>query len=318
MKNLNYKHILQRLKRSNIKAFLFFLLLSVVVWILVQFAEDYSKNVAFKINFINVPKDKLVVNSDKVLEVEIRTSGFKILGLELLTPKLEIDLSTLDTLNSQFVLPLEENRTAITKRLNISEVSSRFLEDSIIIAYEQKAVKKVPVLGTLQITYAPGFSNLDSLRVKPDSITISGPKDVLDTIKKLKTKAIELKEVKSSLSGQVALDTVNYENVTFYTTKLTYSQKVDKFTEGKLFVPVTLINVPSNINVTVFPHEVAVIYQASLHNFDAIEANNFKVTEDFNELDRSLDYFIPKITKKPMEALNARLSSSKIQYIIKQ
>ena len=318
MSNYNHRNILQRLQRSNIKAFMFFLLMSIVVWVLVQFARDYSKEIVFKVNYTNVPKDKLILKDKQTLTVEINSSGFKILGLELLTPALELNLATLDTVGGRFVLDLDKNRNDITRSLKIPERTSRFLQDTISIAYEQKTVKKVPVTASFTINYAAGFSNVDSLKVTPDSITISGPKNILDTITTLRVTSIDLKQVKQSIFGEASIDTLNYENVTFYSTTLTYSQKVDKFTEGKITVPITLINVPSNVKVTIFPREIAIIYQASLHNFGDIEANDFKVTEDFNELNRSMDYFIPRITKKPAEAMQARLSSSKIQYIIKQ
>jgi len=288
------------------------------VWILVQFARDYSKDITFQVNYTNAPKDKLILDGEHTLKAEINSSGFKIMFLELWTPELDVNLASLDTVSSRFIFSVQDNKKEISRLLKISQTTTRFLQDSISIPFEQKAVKKVLVIAPFEIGYAVGFSNVDSLRVSPDSITISGPKAILDTIKNLNTQPIRLKQVNKSLAGQVFLDTSNYKNVTFYNTKLTYKLEVDKFTEGKITVPITLINVPDNINVTIFPREVAIIYQASLHSFDSIQANDFKVTEDFNELDRTSDYFIPKITKKPLEAMQVRLSSTKIQYIIKQ
>ena len=52
----------------------------------------------------------------------------------------------------------------------------------LTLTLEQLSFKKVPVVGQVSISYDVGFDALGAKQIKPDSVTITGSKKMLDTI----------------------------------------------------------------------------------------------------------------------------------------
>jgi YbbR domain-containing protein len=154
--------------------------------------------------------------------------------------------------------------------------------------------------------------------MQPDSVTISGPDVVLDTITRLYTRPVILKKVKEDISGEVAIDTTGYKDLTLYTRDVSYSLDVEKYTEGNVLVPIEVINVPEGLNVVIFPKETLLFYQVSLQNYSKVTASDFRVVADFRKTMENQDFIIPEVVKKPEFTSNLRLNEKKIQFIIKK
>ena len=91
---------------------------------------------------------------------------------------------------------------------------------------------------------------------------------------------------------------------------------VKKFTEGSFLVPVSVTNLPENVNIKYFPKEIEVIFYTSLDYFKTISANNFRVECDFSQLTDDNSKLIPKIIKQPDSVRNLRLGTKSIEFII--
>jgi len=310
--------IFKKFKQSNFKAFLFFLCMSFVVWILVQFAKPYKQTLDFDIRYTNIPKDKLVENNDNSLKVTIETTGFRLISYTFFKPYIDINLSNLEIASNEFIFDINENKEFIAKELKISEDVISLKKESINIPFSQKTVKILPVNIAHNIKYAVGFSNVSDFKTNPDSIKVSGPKSVLDTLEVINTEEVKYDNVNNSITGEVTVNQAKYKDVTFYETKISYEIEVAKFTEGRVKVPIEIINVPNNVSVSIFPKEVYVVYQASLENFNFISSEDFRVVKDFKELKSESDYFIPKLYKTSQLSTESRVLDTKVEFIIKQ
>ena len=66
-------------KRGPLKTFLFFLGFSTVIWIFVQFSKQYTTVIELPVSYINIPKDKIILdNSKKYLDLRIKDNGLNI------------------------------------------------------------------------------------------------------------------------------------------------------------------------------------------------------------------------------------------------
>ena len=308
-----------RFRKTDFNSFLFFLFFAVVIWIFVQFSKQYNEVLEIPVRYINVPPDKLLLESNpRKIQLRMQENGFRIAWFSLFPPSLTIDLSRAYVEDGSLVYVIDENRSDIQSQLEIDFDDSKFVRDALVLAFEQKKEKKLPVKSEIEIEYAVGYSAVDALAIEPDSVRVSGPDNILDTLSQLRTFPLKLTKVKTDQSGFVYLDTTNLPNLSFYRNKVKYSVNVEKFTEGKVQVPIELINVPQDLNVVIFPKETMLFFQVNLKDFNKVTASDFRVVANFANVRGEQDFLIPEVIKKPDFTSNIRLNEKKIQFIIKK
>jgi len=307
------------IKKGPLKTFLFFLGFSTVIWVFVQFSKQYTTVIELPISYINLPKDKILLeNSPKYLDLRIEDKGFNIAIYKFFPRVLKIDLSDAQPLDGQLVYNLELYKTAIFSQLRIDYKKADFLQENLKIDFQQRTVKTVPVNSKINLGFSVGYSALDKIKLQPDSITLSGPKSILDTLVQVNTQALNIDNINKDIEGRIRLDSKNLSTVTFYEEEISYSLRTDKFTEGKVEIPIEMINVPNKMNAVIFPKEVIVYYQVSLNEFDKVKPSNFKVIVDFKNSVNSDGYLLAQIIKHPDIVNNLRLNENKILFVIKR
>lgn len=103
--------------------------------------------------------------------------------------------------------PIEVVKQQIPENIDYSLSSNR-----ISITVEKKFYKKVKVIpiisGKLQSGYVMG-----NIRVKPEYLTISGPKSIVKNIESVKTKDLSIENETTNISKEVSIDKENFKNV---------------------------------------------------------------------------------------------------------
>lgn len=308
-----------RFKKTNFNSFFFFLFFAVVIWIFVQFSKQYNEVIDIPVKYVNIPPDKLLeTDNPSVLKLRMEENGFRIAWFSLFPPTLYIDVSKTVQQNDKLLYFIDDNRNDILSQLNINFEDSRFVKDILAIDFEQKKEKKLPVISMIEVDFAAGYSATESLKLQPDSVRVSGPDALLDTLSRLYTEKLNLKKIKENVSGKIKIDTTGFKHLTVYKPLLTYSIDVEKFTEGSVQVPIELINVPEDLNVVIFPKETLLFYQVTLKEYNQVVASDFRVVADFSQVQESQDFLIPQIVKKPGFTTNLRLNEKRIQFIIRK
>ena len=308
-----------RFRKTDFNSFLFFLFFAVVIWIFVQFSKQYNEVLQIPVRYVNVPPDKLLLEgTPENIQLKMQENGFRIAWFSLFPPTLTIDLSKAYVENGTLIYVIDENRSEIQSQLEIDFDNNQFVRDALVLDYEQKQEKKLPVRSKIEVEYAVGYSAVIPLSIEPDSVRVSGPDNILDTLSELRTFPLSLSKVKKDQSGFVYLDTTYHPNLSFYRNKVKYEVDVEKFTEGKVQVPIELINVPQNLNVVIFPKETVLFFQVNLKDFNKVTASDFRVVANFANVRGEQDFLIPELIKKPEFTSNIRLNEKKIQFIIKK
>ena len=308
-----------RFRKTNFNAFLFFLLLAIVIWVFAQFSKVYNEVIEIPVRYVNAPPDKFITEENpRKLKLQMEATGFRISYLSLFPPTLLIDVSKADLRDEEMVYVIDENRDDIQSQLGINFEQSQFVNRELRIQFQQRKEKLVPVYSQIEVEFSVGYAAREELKIAPDSITVSGPDNILDTLNQLHTLPLKLKAVKQDLQGTVAVDTSDLSKITLYQKEVGYSLEVGKFTEGSVEIPVDLINVPEGLNVVIFPKQILLFYQVNLDDYSSVLPADFRVVCDFKKLDPDQDFLIPEIVKKPENVTNLRLNEKKIQFIIKK
>ncbi len=190
-------------------------------------------------------------------------------------------------------------------------------KDTIYLKIGRLKTKKVPLTPLLDIKYRLGYNIAEDIKVTPDSILISGPELQLKNIHSINLKTLILKDIHKNIDKicTVVLPK-NSDKIKTNTKTANVKIVVDKFTEGKVIVPVLIENAPKE-KITIFPKTVKVVFNIRLKSFNKITPASFKITCDYQQAKKNdLTYLIPKITLKPEEVSSVRIVPEKIDFLI--
>ncbi len=311
--------ILASIKNRKINVFILFLLSAFVILMFTKLSKEYTNTLAFTILKINVPQENVILNdSNMQLRITLKTHGFKWLNYYFKNPSISIDFDK-DVYQKDSVFVWSQtksyiNNTQFDKHVEILNITP----DTLVFNYDTNLIKTVPVVLRSDIKFSAGFDASENFILEPDSIQVIGPKVSVAKIKNVETDSIILTEVRADIQEILRLKLPeNNQQITFSENEISLRGKVEKFTEGTLKVPVSVINVPKGMHLKYFPKEVSVSFYVSLSNFNSIESKNFKVECDYNKVNNS-SFLIPELIAFPENVKNAKISHKRIEFIISE
>lgn len=305
-------------KSSDARGFLFFLLLTSVMAVLIKLSKNYSKTYVLPIAIKNVPIDKTVKKiSPKEVEITAELSGFSLMRNSFKNPSLDIDFGLLDSVSKT---TFTYDTGTLTFNLKQAIIGAHTFLPSrtkkILVDVDVMSGKKVPVKPNIVINYQSGYDAYQNTILDPDSVTVVGPQGVLASIDKVYTKHRTISDVAENVSIDLVLDTLAmYNNVSISNTTFKFEQQVAKYTEGSFLIPITMIN-GSPAAVKIFPKEVRLYFVASLEEYDSILPSDFEVIADFSSINKGDEFIVLSINKEPSNVRKVRLETKQIKFIV--
>ena len=300
--------------------FLLFIILSVVFWFMTKLSKEYDSTLEYPVSYINLPEDKLLQEAPvEVIEIHVKTTGFKLISATFFPTELKIDVSNLNWKSStDYYLLLSQQKLAIQKQMKTGVEIDFFINDSIYFNLGKLKNKKVPVKPLLDLSYATGFELNGNITTVPDSILISGPESILDTINFVSTKLLQIKKLNNSIDQTIEIERFSSDsNVKLQQKNIKIIANVEKYTEGTLEIPFEVLNLPENNIINTFPKVVKVTYKVALSNFNKIDFTSFLIHCDYQVSQKNnLSYLIPILVEKSPMVKYVRMSPMKIDYII--
>lgn len=311
--------IVSLVKSRRINVFLLFFVFSFIILILSKLSKTHTNTLAFSIEKINLPEDHVIIgDSNTKLNITIKGLGFKLLPYYLTKPKITIDFDkNIYRNDSIYVWNKNKSYTALKSQIGSQIEIINISPDTLFFRYDKNVVKMVPIQVDVDVEFSPGFDVKESYKIEPDSIKVIGPGSLVSNIKFISTEKMSLSDVKSNISETINLKLPDsIADVKFSHSKAELSAIVEKFTEGKLSIPVTVKNVPDSITLKYFPKEVTVSYYTSLSDFNSISVKDFVIECDYNNINIEQTYLIPEIVEKPKTVKSTRVSQTRVEFII--
>lgn len=302
--------------------FLVSLLLSGAMWIYIELMKDYTTDLQYSLNFMNVPEDLILVNrNDSTIKVGVTAQGFELLeALYFRKNKVfEIDLSELRIrqANGMFTayLPSSQLIRQIDRQLGANNTVSYVKPDTLFFRFAQVTRMKVPVIPDLEFNFSQQYLLYDSVSCMPQDITVTSIKEVTDTLRRLYTEKVVITDRDSSIVLNVPVKrTMAPALLRFSSDSVKITVPVRKFTEAVFDIPVTM---EGNFPVKLFPDKVQVTCMVPMQHFKEISESGFKavvVTDNIRKGDiRNLQVELKEI---PRHVKVTRIKPEQVEFII--
>lgn len=299
---------------------LFFLLLSVFLWLLINLSKDgYTATVYYPVKYDQAPDGYRLVNvPPRNLKVSLRGRGFDIIKSKLrsLDP-LSINLrqAVLNDTNAYLLNTLSQEGM-IAGELGDNISVTRIEPETVGLKFSPIKQRRFKVY----LQYKKNFSRFKSLyrspEIKPDSITVWGTESELAMIDSIQTQLLRLDGEEDSLSTRVALDLPSGSDLEFSHKEVRVDLVFTSLTEGSLEIPVKLKNSPSDYRVTIIPKRVKVTYQVAINDFAKIEAEDFECYVDLRDLSSNPEFLTVKVRSVPELVRSYSLDPVRVEYIL--
>ena len=315
-KNKTIKSNLVQGKRLNV--FVLFLVLSFLISLLVKLSNTYTQTLKFELVPTQLLSNEVLIsNASKSIKVTLSGKGFELLKYYIYSPKIEVDFSQLNKDKALYYWTERSQFEHIINYFDEKVTLKSINPDTILYPYDRQFIKKIPVEIAVKSSFAVGYDLVQPFRSDPDSITLMGPESVLKTINAVRTKTTTFTAVNTTINKVVGLDIKNKSNqLTYSHKKVSIHAEVDKFTEGTVSVPVTIVNVPENLTINFFPKEIRVLFYTSLKAYNSVKAHQFSVECDFNALTTDNKYLNPLLVTQPKTVKTAKLETTEFEYVI--
>lgn len=313
--------VLKSIKNKKLNVFGLFFLLTFVFLALTKLSKTYTDTITLDITYVNLPKHRIItLDSLPKCNAVVSDYGFNLLSYQFKKRSITIDFNTdVFIKDSNYVWVANKKKNTINDQLiNSTEIISLY-PDTIKFPFATLAVKKVPVILNSKVSFKSGYDILKGFTVSPDSIDVIGSASDISKITKVETEQLNLKNVIDTINTVLKLKKLESRKVKFSTNEIRISAKVEKFTEGTIEVPITIVNKPLDVSINYFPKSITVSYYVSLNDYKNIKPLDFKVECDFSEIENTnKSFFVPKLVKTPELVKNVRLKQNKVEFILLQ
>lgn len=308
----------RKYSKSKIKLFLFFLFLASIFWVLTKFSREFTTSIVAKINYESLP-ETAVLSQNNLHEIsfDLTANGFEILFYKLKKPILDVEVSKYYDKNKDgFTISRNELVRKLSSNFNKYMDIKNLSVEGLKVNLDPIILKKVGVKAQVDLTFKEGFKPIDSIRVIPDSVMISGPKGILEQIGTVNTEKLSLIHVEKSISEAVKIVSPSDEIVKINPSNVKVEWPVAEFSQGKFILPVEVINLPPGIELKLVPERISVSFDIAVDDFSGVSRENFRIVCDYSKRNEKENFMLPQLAKKPDGAVNIVFEPKKIDFFI--
>jgi len=323
-----YKNILNQLLKKaktfifsmDVFAFLFFLTISAIFWIILSLSKTNDDIFIVPVKYINTPKDiEFSADLPSEIDIKLRDKGSVLLfNINIKQDSLIFDFKQHPEIKSSNKNSFPVSTTfekQIKAKIPVSTQIIEYYPSEIVIEKGVLKSKRVPVILLSDISCDSQYCMSEECKISPSSIKIYATQEILENIDTIFTDKLVLKDLTKPTEAIVNLKFPN--KVKSETTSVKVQVPVEIIIEGELSVPVKVVNVPEQYHIKTMPREVIVKYNAGKSKFKHINASEFNLVIDYNEIidsNSKSQYIIVK--KSPKDVINLKLSPESVEYIV--
>ncbi len=313
-----------RLKfNKQLSVFFVCFLIAIIFWFLISLNKNYNSVISFPIVYVDIPKDKVVVNElPGSVSLELNARGFDLLGyhFKMLTIPVLIKVQAANaniTGASNGFLVTKPLIYGITRQLHTDAKVISIEPDTIYFRFDRRFTKRIPVKPSTRLSFEKQFNLAGEIKLIPDSVWVTGPKVYIDSLQYLYTEKVVLKNLKESYSQVVKVDTKGLrQNIRVVSKAITLKVPVEKYTEETIEIPIEIKYKTSEYRIKTIPDKVKIQYLVSLSKYDKVTQSSFNAVADFTSANPAKSSKIKVgLVKKPEFIRVLRILPAKVDYI---
>jgi YbbR domain-containing protein len=309
--------------KKQLFIYLSFLFISVLFWYLNALSKTYYTQLSYSVYYVNYPKGKVLISGQKTnVHLLVKGVGFHLLRYQVLSyiRPIKIDLGEY---SSQIRPTSNQYNYLLPSSAIRSKISSLFFNlqvygihpDTLRFSFTNVIDKKIAIKPALKLEFEKTYMLKGNIHVIPDSIIVSGPQAIIDTLKYITTKELQIEGIKDKVVAVAELIPIDRFKFPANTVKIYIP--AEKFTEITYNIPIESENVPAGLEIKTFPTTISLSFNVALSDYDNMNASMFRAAVDYNNILESKPQKL-KVTliKSPSIANNIKYNPKSVEYLV--
>ena len=310
--------LLERLpSKGRLRFFLIFVFISFFFWISTKLSNTYTIEQSFSINWNDVPEGIIILDKEYKLNTSIKASGIEVMIYRLFLNELNVSLKEAKFSSTKGVVNTERQYFFVEQQLFNNTILNQISPVSLEFEYSNLEKKNVPIIPKIEFNLRPGYLLDKPLLSIPDSILISGPKILLDSIHNIETQFFSYDDIFEPLSYIVKLKKIPKIQMPIDEVKINLS--VSRYSEKEFILPIEILNLPKDKRVKLFPPKVKVKVTLPVSIISTVKDSDFSLVVDYNEIiyDKTRELQL-SINKQPPAIKQIILEPKKVNFLIRR
>lgn len=298
-----------------------FLLISVFIWFLNALSNNYTSVIEYPLVYTDFPEEKVFVGElPEHLELRINASGYEILRYKTFRKPVPISFNaSAYTLNR----PGQDNsRAYILTRYHTEQVSRQLsseiqlLEikpDTLHFQFARKITRMVKVLPDFRYQVDKQFTIKDGIILEPDSVEVTGPDIILDTLSYVYTVRSDLGQLSRNFSDKVKLKRAS--DLEYSRFKVNCSFELERFTEVQLSIPIDVLNLPDTIALQTFPSTIKLTCNVGLSKYDRVDGSLLRAVVDYLDIGEGTNVLDVDVQNIPVYLMSYEYYPKTVEYL---
>lgn len=304
--------------KSTVLTFLVFLVISSVLWFLIKLTKEYTTQTSFYVTYTEVPVNKWVSTSQQTVKLSFVADGFITLRHNLVRKQFRVITIPLNEVTYR----LEGGNTYSYSSQYVAERVADWLgvpsgnvtvnDDKQFFNMEDLQSKELQVRVPLDVKTQRQYQVYGQPKATPSSITVYGPKNMLDTMTAVYTATLHAVNASEDVVQNLAVDLYDGA-VRSDVTSVEALADIEQYTEIDIEVPVKTTD---HRNLRFFPETVKVKCMVPIKDYASINGALFKLLVDTAQLHQLRPLLNVNLVQVPEHVQVLKIEPEQVEYLI--
>lgn len=297
-----------------------FLLISATIWLLNALSKNYTSDIEYPLVYTDFPEDKVFVGElPGHLDLQINSHGYALLRYKLFKKPVPISFHVsafnlsrgLDS-SSAYILTRylkDQISRQLPSELQLLEIKP----DTLHFRFADRVTRKLKIKPDFNYSIVKQFTIKDGIRLTPDSVEVTGPDLILDTLDFILTERLDLGELTKNYEDRVRLS--RKAELTYDVSRVECIIELERFTELQISVPLEVLNLPDSILLQTFPSSIKLNCKVGLSKYDRIENYPFRAVVDYEKIEERVPTLNVSIQNLPDYLLAYEYYPKTVEYL---
>jgi len=297
-----------------------FLIISASIWMLNALSKNYTSIIEFPLEYTDFPQDRVFVGEmPGHLDLQINAHGYALLRYKMFRKPDPIgfkisafNMNSRGEGSSDYVLT-RYLRDRISAQLDPELQLLEIKPDTLYFQFTERVSRRVRVRPDLAFSVDNQFTIKDEIKVTPDSVDLTGPDLILDTLDFVSTERVDLGLLTRNFKDKMRLKQI--PELVYAVSRVECSIELERFTEMQVPVPIVVLNLPDSILVQTFPSRVILTCKVGLSKYDRIEGHPFRAVVDYELIDERTKDLNVNVQNLPLYLISYEYSPKSVEFL---
>ena len=298
--------------------FLFFLLISFVIWYLTTMNNVYEMKYTLKLQLKNLPETMIVTEPlPKEMEVVLKDKGDKLVEYRTRGryKMLVIDYAQYPhTMGRTAIYGAELTKLLSAGLASSTEIISSSLDTLQFYVADARGVK-LPVRLQGDITANRQYV-VERVLLNPDSVVVYAARQITDTMTAVYTSPVKLTELTDSVHQYLGLESVG-RGICYMPSEVRVNVAVSPYVTKSVQIPIVGYMFPYGSQLKTFPSKAKVTFRVSLNDFREVTEDKFSIHVPYVQVrDNASGKVTLRLSQMPENISDVVIEPAEVDYLI--